>query len=69
MTNAHIADAFDLIGDILDFQGANPFRVRAYRNAARVIESLVAKPPITMRQLVDRTRRCRWFGPTQTVPA
>ena len=22
-----------------------------------------------MRQLVDRTRRCRWFGPTQTVPA
>lgn len=39
------------------------------RIAARVIESLVAKPPITMRQLVDGTRRCRWFGPTQTVPA
>jgi len=37
MTNAAIADAFDLIGDILDFQGANPFRVRAYRNAARTI--------------------------------
>ena len=37
MTNAHIADAFDLIGDILDFQGANPFRVRAYRNSARTI--------------------------------
>lgn len=37
MTNAHIADAFDLIGDILDFQGANPFRVRAYRNGARTI--------------------------------
>jgi DNA polymerase (family 10) len=37
VTNSHIADAFDLIGDILDFQGANPFRVRAYRNSARTI--------------------------------
>jgi DNA polymerase (family 10) len=37
MTNSHIADAFDLIGDILDFKGENPFRVRAYRNAARTI--------------------------------
>ena len=37
MTNAHIADAFDLMGDILEFQGANPFRVRAYRNGARTI--------------------------------
>jgi hypothetical protein len=39
------------------------------RIAARVIESLVAKPPLTMRKLVDGIRRCRWFGPTQTVPA
>jgi len=37
MTNVHIADAFDLIGDILDFKGENPFRVRAYRNASRTI--------------------------------
>ena len=37
MTNSEIADAFDLIGDILDFQGANPFRVRAYRNGARTV--------------------------------
>ena len=37
MTNASIADAFDQIADILDFQGANPFRVRAYRNSARTI--------------------------------
>lgn len=39
------------------------------RIAARVIESLVATPPMTMRQLVDDTRRCRWFGSTQTAPA
>jgi DNA polymerase (family X) len=37
MTNAAIADAFDQIADLLDFQGANPFRVRAYRNSARTI--------------------------------
>jgi transposase-like protein len=32
------------------------------RIAARVIESLVARKPMTMRQLIDDTRRCRWFG-------
>ena len=37
MNNAHIAAAFDQIADLLEFQGANPFRVRAYRNAARTI--------------------------------
>jgi DNA polymerase (family 10) len=37
MTNSEIADSFDLIGDILEFQGANPFRVRAYRTGARTI--------------------------------
>ena len=39
------------------------------RIAARVIESLVAKPPMTMRNLIDRTRRCRWFGSHQAVAA
>ena len=28
---------FDLIADLLEFQEANPFRVRAYRNGARTI--------------------------------
>jgi hypothetical protein len=32
------------------------------RIAARLIESLVAKPPLTMRKLIDGTRRYRWFG-------
>ncbi len=40
MTNAEIADAFDQVADILEFQGANQFRVRAYRNAARTIRDL-----------------------------
>lgn len=40
MTNAQIADTFELIADLLEFQGANAFRVRAYRNAARTIRDL-----------------------------
>lgn len=37
MLNSTIADSFDLIADLLDFQNANPFRIRAYRNGARTI--------------------------------
>lgn len=40
MTNAEIAAVFEQIADLLEFQGANPFRVRAYRNAARAIQDL-----------------------------
>jgi len=40
MTNDRIADTFDQIADLLEFQNANPFRVRAYRNGARTIRDL-----------------------------
>ncbi|HEY4759072.1 MAG TPA: DNA polymerase/3'-5' exonuclease PolX [Thermoguttaceae bacterium] len=40
MTNAEIAAVFDEVADLLEFQDANPFRVRAYRNAARTIHDL-----------------------------
>jgi len=40
MTNAQIADGFDQLADLLEFQGANPFRCRAYRAAARTIRGL-----------------------------
>jgi transposase-like protein len=39
------------------------------RIAARVIESLAAKPPLTMRQIIDGTQRCRWFASNQQAPA
>ena len=38
--NADIARAFDEIADLLELEGANPFRVRAYRNASRVVGEL-----------------------------
>ena len=37
MDNHSIADVFDQVADLLEFQSANPFRVRAYRNGARTI--------------------------------
>jgi DNA polymerase (family 10) len=40
MTNADLANTFDEIAELLEFQGANTFRVRAYRNAARTIRDL-----------------------------
>ena len=38
--NADIAAVFEEIADLLELQNANPFRVRAYRNAARVVGEL-----------------------------
>lgn len=40
MENPEIAQAFDEVVDLLELQQANPFRVRAYRNAARTIRDL-----------------------------
>src|SRR6188474_2772033 len=40
MNNRDVATSFDEIADLLEFQNANPFRVRAYRNAARRIGDL-----------------------------
>ena len=38
--NADIAGIFGEIADLLEIDGANPFRVRAYRNAARTLGEL-----------------------------
>lgn len=40
MTNQEIAAVFEQIADLLEYQSANPFRVRAYRNGAKKIGEL-----------------------------
>ena len=40
MRNLEIAAVFNQIADLLEIQGANPFRVRAYRRGAASLESL-----------------------------
>lgn len=48
--NLLVAAALDEIADRLEIQGANPFRVRAYRNAARAVEPLADD----VKQLAER---------------
>ncbi|HEU4734954.1 MAG TPA: DNA polymerase/3'-5' exonuclease PolX, partial [Kofleriaceae bacterium] len=38
--NVDIARMFQQVADLLELRGDNPFRIRAYRNAARTLESL-----------------------------
>jgi DNA polymerase (family 10) len=38
--NAEIADVLDDVAELLELEEANPFRVRAYRNAGRVVRGL-----------------------------
>jgi DNA polymerase (family 10) len=38
--NMDVAEIFNKVADLLDIQGDNPFRIRAYRNAARTVSNL-----------------------------
>jgi DNA polymerase (family 10) len=57
VSNADIAAVFEHVADLLEYQGENVFRVRAYRNAARTIggmvESLAAIRNAPQRSLTD----------------
>jgi DNA polymerase (family 10) len=46
--NAEIAEMFDQTAEFLEIEGNNPFRSRAYRNAARVI----GRPPRSIANLL-----------------
>jgi DNA polymerase (family X) len=48
--NADIAAVFDEIADLLEIEGANPFRIRAYRNAALTLRDL----PREVAAMIDR---------------
>jgi len=54
--NADIAALFDEVADLLEINGENPFRVRAYRNAARTMEELGTEVSTLMAQDVELTR-------------
>ena len=49
--NADVASLFDQIADLLEIRGDNPFRVRAYRNAARTVEEW----PQSLSEILSRT--------------
>ena len=56
--NAEIAAMFDQAAELLEIKGDNPFRTRAYRRAARVIESL-PKSAEGMLRAGEDLRNCR----------
>src|SRR6266496_2374679 len=40
MENAEVAKSFAELADLMELTGGNPYKVRAYRQAARVIDTL-----------------------------
>jgi len=54
MPNSRISETFEQVADLLEFQGSNPFRIRAYRNSARTIRDL-PEPISTI--LADKNRK------------
>ncbi|MBS1146832.1 MAG: polymerase, partial [Proteobacteria bacterium] len=54
--NADIAALFEEIADRLEIQGANPFRIRAYRNAARTLGELPQEARALLENGGDLTR-------------
>lgn len=55
VANVTVAAIFDEIADLLDVQGANPFRIRAYRNAARTVSELGTELECMLEQGQDLT--------------
>src|SRR5690606_21646692 len=48
--NAEIAEMFNRLADLLEIEGANVFRVRAYRRAAQTIEDL----PVSAAEMLEK---------------
>lgn len=54
--NSDVKDIFNKLADLLDIEGANPFRVRAYRNAARTVSGLPGNISDMINEDEDLTR-------------
>ena len=50
--NADVAVIFNEIADLLELEGDNPFRIRAYRNAARTLNAW----PVSVQTMVEEKR-------------
>ena len=56
MTNQRIAETLEQLADLLEFTGTNPFRLRAYRNAARVITDMTDSVATLVAEGADLTK-------------
>ena len=55
MENLDIARTLTLLGDLLEIQGANPFRIRAYRNAVNTVNGLSRPLAVMVQEGEDLT--------------
>jgi DNA polymerase (family 10) len=60
--NAEIARLLREMADVLELQDANPFRVRAYRNAARTVEELASPVAVMLDQDEAKLRELPGIG-------
>ena len=79
MKNSQVAEIFERIADLLEFDGANPFRIRAYRNGARTIrdltqtlEQVIADPEAELTDIPgigkDLAQKCLTLIETGSLP-
>ncbi len=61
LRNSEIAKKFERAGDFLEIKGANSFRIRAYREAARVINSL-SKSAVSMIEQGEDLSKLKGMG-------
>lgn len=54
--NNDVAEIFNKVADLLEIKGENPFRIRAYRNAATTIENLSQNVAESLRKGEDLTK-------------
>jgi len=53
LDNPEIARTLEEVADILEIQSSNPFRIRAYRNAVRTVETVT----VPLRRWVEENRQ------------
>ena len=79
MNNAQIADVFERIAELLEFEGANAFRIRAYRRGANTIRNLpqplaelIADPSVKLTDMEgigkDLAQKCETLVETGSLP-
>ena len=79
MNNLQIADKLEMVADLLEFQGANAFRTRAYRNGSRAIRDLpqslqsiveAGEPPLTSLEGIGKSvaEKCQQLLETGKLP-
>jgi DNA polymerase (family 10) len=60
MNKKEIAEVLNEIGTLLELKGENPFKVRAYQNGARALETLTEKLEDVQKKLLSCSKAENW---------